>query len=148
NDDTCLADFSVCPSCQNGIVDAGEECDPVEPCRGLAADEHNCDGEGPPILSQKSCAEIEVLASSLDKAAYTRGTVNQNNCGEGCRYSRRECNFCGDGVLDPEHDDVGLDGAFFLRSAERCEVGILTDYVAERCADWCGASSPDSLVSC
>src|SRR5690606_28083846 len=51
NDDTCLADFSVCPSCQNGIVDAGEECDPVEPCRGLAADEHNCDGEGPPILS-------------------------------------------------------------------------------------------------
>ena len=144
---TCMADYSVCPSCANGVPDPGEECDPVNPCRGLAADEYDCD-DGPPILSPVSCSDLEVLASSLDKAKYTLGTVNQNLCGAGCRYSRETCNFCGDGILDPEHDDLGRNGTAWTRPAERCEVGVLTDYVAGLCADWCGASLPDARVSC
>ena len=146
--DTCLADYGTCPSCGNGVLDQGEECDPVPPCRGLEADQHDCDDDGPPILSQVSCKDLAVTAATLDKDGYTLGTVTQNLCGDNCRYSRETCNFCGDGVLDPQHDDLARDGNFFSRPAERCEVDRLTDYVAERCADWCGASSPDVSVSC
>ncbi len=148
---TCQADFGSCPSCQNGLHEPNEECDPVDPCDGIAASSLDCDDDdGPPITVPTDCSELEVLAATVDKAAYTRGSVNQADCQGVCRFSRQKCSFCGDGILDPAHNDVGFGGQLFMRPAEQCEenIDVPPPLVQESCNAWCRASSPDVPTSC
>lgn len=150
NNQLCVADFSSCPTCRNGVNEADEECDPIDPCDGISPPA-NCGGsDDPPIAVPTDCSELEVKAAPIFKTQYTQGSVNQIDCSDKCEFDRQKCSFCGDGVLDPEHLDQGFGGGSFTRPAERCEVGLEkpTPLVQEKCNGWCRASSPDVPTLC
>lgn len=155
---TCQADFSNCPTCGNGLLDEdmNEECDPVI----LPGPDGEEGGNG--LVQVVACRDLEVLAdlpSSKSqpneppgRITYTRGEVALDRCANNvCQLVRKPCNFCGDGELDEQHTDRPGDqiiGGSFIRPGERCEIGVHSEFMSQRCNTWCGANDDELEVSC
>lgn len=156
NTDSCTADFSNCPSCGNGWLDLDieEECDPNI---SISPGEEGGD-DGPGLVQVVSCRDLSVLAflpegktqpnEAPGPITYTGGDVGLDSCGSACQFSRQSCNFCGDGELDGLHTDRTEDNQTFSRPAERCELGVHSDYMTERCREWCGTADAELEVDC
>ena len=82
----CKLDYSACPKCGNGMRDDGEECD------------FN-DGGG--FVIPRQCAGTEDhprLTSPIPHYPYTFGETT--SCSAECRFDRRGCSYCGNGIRD------------------------------------------------
>jgi hypothetical protein len=98
----CKFDYSDCDPCGNGVLEEGEECDP-----GAMGD----------LVIPRPCAGSEELEPlpSVDKPYSSGETVT---CGDGCRYDRTQCNYCGDGVRD---EPLPVDFNGVMSPAEWCD---------------------------
>jgi len=128
--DTCRLNFDACPNCGNGDLESelGEECDwnyhPGE------------DVEGGTI----ACSDLEPIGAIQHKN-YTQGQVTHGNCTDTCQFSRNNCSFCGDGVVDDFYLDHGPQGKPALQGAEVCDgTAIDPDFLSDSCKPICGDS--------
>jgi hypothetical protein len=77
---TCQIDYSVCfPSCGNGMLDEGEECDPDADLDDLAA------AGGKPCEDLDPPGPVEQYEGGISL-----------RCLADCRWDRTDCHFCGD----------------------------------------------------
>jgi len=137
---TCRLDSQACqPSCGNGELDPGEECDPQsEP------------PSGPDVFgSQRSCS---TLTPDDGGREYVGGETDR--CLSDCTWDRSNCHRCGDEHLDADEvcddtaDLANLDqfDAFCLGACVDPEDDERPDEVrcAARCAADCGGYEIDA----
>jgi hypothetical protein len=154
--DDCTFDLSLCPTCGNGQFDpeGDGECDASQLCRARApehGERRSClHPDDPLVTEERSCETLEVLAVGIDTRVYARGSVTLEDCQDQCVYSREDCDFCGNGLLEPQHDDLGASGNYFTRAPEVCEVGPAGDNPAAQqfCAQYCTPGQPNARVLC
>lgn len=128
---TCRLDLSAClPSCGNGDLDPGEECDPGSE-RPSSPDAFG---------SQRACT---TLSPDDGGGPYVGGATNR--CLPDCTWDRSPCNRCGDNRIQ---DDEVCDGdigsladfdAYCLSACVRPEDDERPDFVrcGARCTDDC-----------
>jgi hypothetical protein len=101
----CKIDDSACPTCGNGILDEGEECDFMD-VGGL--------------VTGRQCAgtdDLDPLEPPNPQVPYASGVTTR--CTESCRFDRRACTYCGNGVLDDARlVDLDLE---FMSEPEACD---------------------------
>ncbi|MCY1061398.1 hypothetical protein [Nannocystis sp. SCPEA4] len=131
NPKTCTFDAGGCSACGNGVVDAGEECDPEDmtqptcPGEGVAVCRDNCTvdvsgceacGNGVVDIDEEcdyaadlDNIAIQVPCTELDSpAGITRryGSGNSTQCTSKCEWDRSSCSYCQNDKLEGE-DLVG-----------------------------------------
>jgi hypothetical protein len=156
----CTLDFDDCPSeCGNGLLDPGEECDPMLACETDA----DCPAASPvchPELFE--CMRADVLGQADDacqgypvtawddggKASYgEHGRVGR--CTDDCVFDRTDCNFCGDGVLDGAYGDLGWPDIVETQDAELCDGVADPETLSQRCFELCGVDPvPGAVLRC
>lgn len=149
----CKLDGSKCELCGNNIVDEPlEECD-VQRCSvdGDCPGNEICDGPTKTCVDPedfaffRDCKSLDLTASLPEKDAYVSGVVLNDDCGQGCLFDRRDCSFCGDGVVDGQYEDIGLNGAI-LQKAETCDGNEANaNALHDHCLDVCTNGSPTTL---
>lgn len=98
---SCRFDVSACRSCGNGMLDAGEECDP-----NLELDE---------LVNKPPCTMLD--SPYGDTLPYSSGLPG--SCGEDCRWKRTTCSYCGNDQIESEGFVVDFDGT--LAAPEWCD---------------------------
>ncbi|MFO0611759.1 MAG: hypothetical protein U0414_04165 [Polyangiaceae bacterium] len=121
----CEADCGVCPGCNNGQIDAGEQCDGAN-------------------LNGATCA-------SATGHAEAQGTLK---CTGGCGFDVSECQFCGDGARNNGEQCEGTDlgGATCASLSGHFEaegsVGCSPSCTYTTACNMCGVGGPSCYARC
>jgi cysteine-rich repeat protein len=153
----CLADFSECSLCGNGIVDAslGEVCDDgdldaiVDGCNQACQIDAGFTCVNQPSECAATCGDT-ILDKSLGEVCDDGNSLNDDGCDQTCQLE-----VCGDGVINfsdganletcDDGNSLGGDGC---SSSCTIENGFTCNNEPSECVESCGNNSADPGETC